>query len=746
MSGDFSCQKFKKPCIVNAFVFKWGQKGVTYNKNERGVKSYNSESLTLRYLIRLVIGSAFVLVITFFVTGSQNVAHAKTFYRDVYGRRWRDNIFGNDLFNRAYPSSPSSIKSESKLFISNSFPSRMSSKDSRWRKGGVHNVEVGQYVSFYHRTYNYTGLEDQHLQSDFSIFRIPYQQGDVTDNRLLQYNGDGTILHENYRNTLRRGDVFRYGHLTDNLRNAETGRSVIKITPVYYGNRICEVIHYQIQGHIDNHGNIAHIFDPSQPDVHSWDGLRRIERERSITPNSTTVWEGSPDHDACFYVPYIYELTPCVLSEVKRCEEADRNIVRTAGSSVRLMPKVSSTTSYPTKNTKWKITHWEVAGANEFTRTPNTGGENNSDDTCSFYNSSSQFKGKVVSCRTWKEGTNRMDGGRTVDDFRFNVSETAEMGRRYCWAVSVSPYKMTKDQTKEQQDNNTGWRHSKPTCILVARYPKFQVWSGGVYSSGGIKSKSLATSRGVVGSWAEFDVLSLKAISGFGSVSQTSNSNLTFQNKEFGKLGFWGNWRNNTSTVAWQAKEISKNYLKSDPERQLEVIGDLSQNWSYNGYDDSGLNRKGVTRIIYANNLKLTGDLINKDPDGSDIGQFQQTIIVAKNVLIDNAVQRIDAWIIATDKVLTCSAGISEHDFTGDVTRYRTHAVNRLCGNRLKINGAISAGRLESWRTYGSTPEKPEEPAEIYNQRGDLYLWGYREMTQNSKLITTYMKELPARY
>lgn len=130
------------------------------------------------------------------------------------------------------------------------------------------------------------------------------------------------------------------------------------------------------------------------------------------------------------------------------------------------------------------------------------------------------------------------------DDGGLLAVPDAEVGTKFCVAVAVFP-----SNSHDRDTGNDGvameplgdfWNYSAPTCRTIAKKPSVQVWGSGVYTKGSIstsqseksltyeallraggnaiKSKSIDSgNRRVFGSWAEYEVIAMKNVSGFGS-------------------------------------------------------------------------------------------------------------------------------------------------------------------------------------------------------------------------------------
>ncbi len=132
---------------------------------------------------------------------------------------------------------------------------------------------------------------------------------------------------------------------------------------------------------------------------------------------------------------------------------------------------------------------------------------------------------------------------------------------------------------------------------------------------------------------------------------------------------------------------------------------------------------------------------MSRAPTNGSVSEFQQIIIIGKNIRIAPHVEQVDAWLISTEDIVTCARSSG-----GILTTDPGFVVQANCGRPLKVNGPIISGSLKSWRTGGSDVGSLDTPSEIYNQRPDTYIWAYGQSGGDGKIITTYSKELPARF
>ncbi len=145
-------------------------------------------------------------------------------------------------------------------------------------------------------------------------------------------------------------------------------------------------------------------------------------------------------------------------------------------------------------------------------------------------------------------------------------------------------------------------------------------------------------------------------------------------------------------------------------------------------------------RNSYGNaNLNITGNI---EPNGNyssvstmqGIADVKKVIIFADNVNIDKSVTHIDATIIA--KSLTTCSG------------YSVGGKLQECGNQLVFSSpVVVSDSLYLLRSYGAgSGNSSITRAEIFNLSPETYFWSFYEMSSRRQAVTTYQRELPARY
>ena len=135
---------------------------------------------------------------------------------------------------------------------------------------------------------------------------------------------------------------------------------------------------------------------------------------------------------------------------------------------------------------------------------------------------------------------------------------------------------------------------------------------------------------------------------------------------------------------------------------------------------------------------------INYTPGGlTKVGDIPQIIIIARNILIADSVTNVDAWLIASGTgangyINTCSSIAAGSP---------SALTSNRCNQKLTINGPVQANKLFMYRTAGSgVGVDIGKPAEVFNLRGEAYLWASVHGSSNDRITTVSTKELPPRF
>ena len=383
--------------------------------------------------------------------------------------------------------------------------------------------------------------------------------------------------------------------------------------------------------------------------------------------------------------------------------------------------------------------------------------------------------------------------GTSYTDQKFSVQRTApsslEIGDKYCIAIAVSPI----------SDSNSGWRVSNSFCRTRAKKPMMEVLGGSVLAS---DIKTLHTTSGnevtgnktYFGSWGDFALISGGTINKMASGAALSGGKTSVStNCTYSPLTLANNNCNSSLGGATQTRD-SSGYYQKIKERLIPSISQLISGSEHvgvgiwdNGYslsneqfsfertnrgsynilfkkkNDSSLvdifrvpsasraERKlpityshssmrdyflGTSPVVFysSGDMEITSNFIN-DVDN----EARQIVLIADgNIIIDENVTRIDAWLIAKETINTCSiAGVAQTVGTLNSDK---------CTNPLTINGPVYVKSMEFTRTYGNDSDSLGEPAEVINFTPSTLLWAYDLAKDDQTPKVTYIKELSPRY
>lgn len=610
------------------------------------------------------------------------------------------NCYSRDISIRISVPNKFNVESSTRAAVLNSSQS-LNSNDSRFRDNGRSNpqvAKVGQWVSFRHRvTAKDFNRSDVQGLGSYTTFRNN-GSGDTP----ISSNGDFIWRRYGYES---QKTLINQGLLTDPVNSVNGNNETFRVTRDMAGKTICSSMAYRIEA-----GDV--------------DGRNRYNQRTN---------------EACVYVPYNFNITPCVqIDRIRNCSGGDID-VPTDG-KIPPDPNNGEEIEVPDNGTatspiKYKITTWRVPAAREGRITVNNRRDNENGDTCAANNFYSEVYQVLENCRVVREDSSgrSYDRNTRIADFVPEIEDGAEVGTRYCVALSISPYRMLDTQSRaEQEANNRQWRHSAPICIKVVKMPKVQFWGNGVFSRAGIRTSLSPTKEGVLGSWVEYEAITGGTIRNFRTESSQSTRRLAIEN-----YTSTGNFGQGAPSIDSVISSISSKFPRqniNNSEMTINVFNEATR-------QIGGFSADRPTRVIYGNNLRISSDIVNSDRTVNSDNDFRQIIIIANgNITIDPGVRTVDAWLIAKGTINTCAVDGNQNEQNVTVGK---------CNEQLRIRGGTLSNKLKLWRTHGSdgrTASSLSEPAEIINQSVDIYLWSQTQSGGQGKIVTTYTKELPVRY
>lgn len=587
------------------------------------------------------------------------------------------------------------------------------------RNGKPITAKVGETIQFGHKLTNLGDATNDKIASTLIHGNRNYMNahrlggGDT----ISYYQGNGKISRSNKRNN----EVF--AETGNGVNNQLSGRYLsLDIKPEHAGKTFCsDIVFTKTGARTDNTNPINDNYQFEDP-------------------------TGIGTYPACVYVPYDNDIQPCMGNGGSNSCGGEPE--GEPGTKITGVPKIKNGggTNTPS-NTQWIITKWEVPSNKENIPIPSQI-DNEEKDPCRHYRS--KFDNSASNCGVVAKsgsGDNSIGANATLTNFgnisaiqNFSIPENAQIGTRFCFAISVSPRTLKDSDTPEKQAQVTGkeWRHSAPLCFKVIKKPKLQVWGGGIFSRKGIRgNNSIYETKGTFSSWGEFEAMAGREgrIINFTSASSNTGTKLNFGNASSGWEELLGRSKDgHISAIAAAYGTANRN----DTSRRVAVENYNNATLDGANADTAQRYGDGWTRIIYAKNLFINSNITSRNNIANGV---QQTIIIADNIRISNKVDRIDAWLITRGNgvVNTCAQTANN-----DTISYVNEA---NCSRQLKLNGSILTNRFLPWRTAYSDIKNPDKSSEIINQRADSYLWANRQTGNIGRTVrTTYSKELPIRY
>lgn len=408
---------------------------------------------------------------------------------------------------------------------------------------------------------------------------------------------------------------------------------------------------------------------------------------------------------------------------------------------------VPSNVGYNSSNVTGDLSGRGTAGPCDFYRKAGWGPH---DTWCSVIGGRSASNGAGLG----ESGTHEYDESQTIalqDYVGYKYCASFGYYWEYWYTISYD------DEDSWQPEGKSYWTNYNAACRTIAKKPSSSFWNSGVLTNGGIKTSlsprivgvgaAMTASRNqfnfLYGSWSEHLAAVGGATSSFGSGSSLARgssssvgsyndiyprSPMTISNTNSGSLGHSGIRTSNTLRTRLNT------YLSNRP--NIDSINSLPATIT-----------SGTYILNIAGNLTIDRNIIVSGNSYASIYQIPQVVIfVSGDVNIKGNVTEIDAWIIASGKINTCSDFQSKSTQTAS----RVYNNNTVCDKQLTINGPVMASKAELRRSYGSDPViqgARYTPGEIFNLSGENYLWAYAQAGRYSSSYTeAYSRELAPRY
>lgn len=337
----------------------------------------------------------------------------------------------------------------------------------------------------------------------------------------------------------------------------------------------------------------------------------------------------------------------------------------------------------------------------------------------------------VVATSAGPTATFNANSTAALSDYTVPGADTATLtvGTVICFSLQVNPYDDSGLTTMNYRE--------AVSCTTIASAPYLVGVGGNIWAGGSTISPydGIATITGAAsmpsgfGSFDEYGLFATGTISGFGSGGQlavgtspmTTGTSLTFANSSV-PLG------NYTGSHA-----IADFSTTCTP-----VVGDVT-------VAATNLTAGQVMTVCAPNNtVTIAGDVTYDTATGvasfKDAPQFR---VIAKDIIIKGAVQRIDGLLFARDSFVTCEEGPTTPGPSAAIT------VTGVCSKQLIINGAVilanTGSKLVANRSYGG--DAAGRPAEMVRMRPEVYMTPFeKNAASQGVLLTVQESELPPRY
>lgn len=302
-------------------------------------------------------------------------------------------------------------------------------------------------------------------------------------------------------------------------------------------------------------------------------------------------------------------------------------------------------------------------------------------------------------------------------------------------------------------------------CVRIGKIPGVNLWGGDVAVGRDGTSQNVVTSfrrssgSRIFGSWAEY------AIMASGNVESASAAALSRkEGREVGadvdRLTFANNTSPKGNFAVGRSSDMAGGIRLLYPTTtniagaSLDV-GSLSSSGRYvkasGNLSVSGNPTRSIVIDAKDSVVTIIGNIDYGNATYDSAGRLPQLVIIAKDIIIDDSVTRVDAWLIANDGVIsTCD----EIKTTPD--RYYSGLKIDVCTRQLTINGPVSAGHLQLRRTFGAEAprgstgdeknDRLNDPAEIINLRADTYMWTNAVNSLYGEIRTTHTRDIAPRF
>lgn len=317
----------------------------------------------------------------------------------------------------------------------------------------------------------------------------------------------------------------------------------------------------------------------------------------------------------------------------------------------------------------------------------------------------------------------------------------------------------------DSRDESVGprTRDSIPACTMITRAPKVSIVGGDASAgnTGATAGFSGYSQQSNFGSNGEYGLFATGAISDFTSAGKiytttplagtmplafANNINTTIVPGSTSATGYY-------MAAHTMTDLITKYQTRGLAGANTYTGGGIPSTGDYLVTSDINITLSNLPAgrrvLIYAPGRTVTID-DNITYTTTGLGSFADApmlVVIARNILVDESVTRLDGVFAATDAFTTClQAGLHPTDpLVSPATGNAALAAGASCDiETFIVNGAVIARRVLLPRTAGGN-NAAEGPAEIFRLRPEAFLTPQLIFNSNTPLTTINETELPAR-
>lgn len=447
-----------------------------------------------------------------------------------------------------------------------------------------------------------------------------------------------------------------------------------------------------------------------------------------------------------------YELTPSVQNMPSAVELGEEIKAQLAISNSGPTPSVDETR----REAKRFVLRPGEALRNE------TGGTTSTEDPCVFYGV------PTGRCTNVLGDTGAIaPGGFTQESGVSTEGIGARPGDRVCFTMSVRPYASAAPSNQ--------WKHSYQ-CTYIGVKPKVQVrggdlsvgraFSGVTSTTSTIRASTSLKPDGLYGSWSEYGAFAPSRIQTYATnagldgatsgapTGQSDWSRLTFANSGTPSScgAAFGCWATDMGRIPDVESVVTASGYTASSDSGAVIAGRIASAcassrrsvFEYTGttplelsVGNIGANCTIIVKTTRAD-IRLTQNITYQQAGYTSIAAIPQVVLLSnRNIMIDNNVTNIDAWLVAKETVDTCTSGGAT----------RPQLTVSACNQPLVVNGPVMTKKLLLQRTGGSgTGRASGDPAETFNLRADAYLWAIGQSSGSGRAPTVYQRDLSPRF